>query len=328
MSVNRNRAIWYFFTTLLTIFNICTIRIFDRGWPLYVVTANAIVSLCGLVYHMHVDKIAAKRPFMRFVRAMLFLNSISVAVMLLLSLFILNSQYHNRLTADGKVNSEEEVKEFVEGTDKDVVILETENLYIFCPKYESISFVSGERPKKSDKSIALCVAAAFQAKYNYRFTEDEIVGWHASDGRLERGKPEKNLGALTYVDGVPRIWDVNEAEEAVKKAAEEGGTGYQQFVVLYEGKRGTHDSDEFRCFRVLALLNDRLCIIDSAKQMHYSEYIDALEKLGVRNALYCDMGSGWNYSWYRNEEETAVDIIGSPWPFSHNWLVFRGRFPD
>ena len=42
-----------------------------------------------------------------------------------------------------------------------------------------------------------------------------------------------------------------------------------------------------------------------------------------RDALYCDMGSGWNYSWYRGESGKHVDIIGIPWPFSHNWLVFR-----
>ena len=52
-------------------------------------------------------------------------------------------------------------------------------------------------------------------------------------------------------------------------------------------------------------------------------FIRALEDLGVRDALYCDMGSGWNYSWYRSAEGKAVDIIGTPWPFSHNWLVFR-----
>lgn len=64
-------------------------------------------------------------------------------------------------------------------------------------------------------------------------------------------------------------------------------------------------------------------LIDSRTQMHYRDFITALENLGIREALYCDMGSGWNYSWYRNEEGKPVDIIGTPWPFSHNWLVFR-----
>jgi hypothetical protein len=57
--------------------------------------------------------------------------------------------------------------------------------------------------------------------------------------------------------------------------------------------------------------------------MHYDDFILALQNLGVWDALYCDMGSGWNYSWYRSENGQPVDIIGIPWPFSHNWLVFR-----
>lgn len=77
-------------------------------------------------------------------------------------------------------------------------------------------------------------------------------------------------------------------------------------------ERGTHTTREFRCYRVLAILDGRACIIDSQTQMHYDEFISALERLGVRDALYCDMGSGWNYSWYRDENGKAVDIIGTP----------------
>ena len=99
--------------------------------------------------------------------------------------------------------------------------------------------------------------------------------------------------------------------------------GFQQFIVLFDGQQGSHNSDEFRCYRVLALINGRACIIDSRTQMHYDDFIHAIQNLGVRDALYCDMGSGWNYSWYRGENGQPVDIIGTPWPFSHNWLVFR-----
>ena len=99
--------------------------------------------------------------------------------------------------------------------------------------------------------------------------------------------------------------------------------GFQQFIVLYNGERGTHDTDEFRCYRVLAILNGKACIIDTKTQMHYGEFIESLEELGVKDALYCDMGSGWNYSWYRTKEGKTEDIIGLPWLFSHNWLVFK-----
>lgn len=324
MTGNKHKATWFLFTTLLSIFNICTIRIFDGyNWPFYAVTGNAILSLGGLVFHMHEDKAARKRLLMRAARLLLLLNSVSVFLMLGFSLFILNSQYHNPLTPDRKVSSAAELARAMEENDRDVLLLETDDLYIYCANYGEISFVAGDRPSRDDESIQLCVAAAFQDKYQLDFQQSNIVGWHTADGILERGKPQDRLGAFTYADGNARIWNIDEAEDAVREAAARGGSGYQQFIVLCGGERGGHQSNEFRCYRVLALLNDRACIIDSRTQMHYSEFIQALEDLGIRDALYCDMGSGWNYSWYRNAEGKAVDIIGTPWPFSHNWLVFR-----
>ena len=324
MTGNKHKATWFLFTTLLSIFNICTIRIFDGyNWPFYAVTGNAILSLGGLVFHMHEDKAARKRLLMRAARLLLLLNSVSVFLMLGFSLFILNSQYHNPLTPDRKVSSAAELARAMEENDRDVLLLETDDLYIYCANYGEISFVAGDRPSRDDESIQMCVAAAFQDKYQLDFQQSNIVGWHTADGVLERGKPQDRLGAFTYADGTARIWSIDEAEDAVREAAARGGSGYQQFIVLCDGERGGHQSNEFRCYRVLALLNDRACIIDSRTQMHYSEFIQALENLGIRDALYCDMGSGWNYSWYRNAEGKAVDIIGTPWPFSHNWLVFR-----
>ena len=324
MTGNKKAATWFLFTTLLSIFNICTIRIFDGyNWPFYAVTANAILSLGGLAFHMHADKAARKLLVARVVRILLLMNSISVFVMLGFSLFILTSQYHNPQVPDKTVSSAAEVEAAMKEPGEHTLLLATDDLYIYCPNYSDIDYVAGDRPSKDDESIELCVAAAFQQSYQLDFKHSNIVGWHASDGLLEQGTSKSRLGAFTYVNGIPRIWNIDDAEEAVQKAAAEGGSGYQQFVVLYDGQRGGHDSDEFRCFRVIALLNGEACVIDSRTQMHYSEFISALENLGVRDALYCDMGSGWNYSWYRNTEGKDVDIIGTPWPFSHNWLVFR-----
>lgn len=74
---------------------------------------------------------------------------------------------------------------------------------------------------------------------------------------------------------------------------------------------------------MLTILNGKVCIIDSRTLMHFGEFVQALKELGVRDAIYCDMGSGWNYSWYRSANGRPQTIIGMPWPFSHNWLTFR-----
>ena len=324
MNRNIHRAIWYLFTTMLSIFSICTIRIFDGyNWPFYAVTANAVISLFGLIFHVHLDEREQKRPAMLAARILLLLNSLSVFVMIGFSLFILNSQYHNLLKPDGRISSPAEIEQLFSKSGKDVLLLETDDLYIYYADYHDLSFAAGKRPSKDDQDILMCVAAAFQSSYQLGFSHDNIVGWHASEGQLERGYPQENLGAFTYVDGTARIWDTGEAEAAVQNAAAQGGMGFQQFIVLLDGQQGSHNSDEFRCYRVLALINGRACIIDSRTQMHYDDFIRAIQNLGVRDALYCDMGSGWNYSWYRGENGQPVDIIGTPWPFSHNWLVFR-----
>ena len=325
MNRNRNRAIWYLFTTMLSVFSISTIRIFDGyNWPFYAVTVNAVVSLLGLLFHIHIAERDLKRPLTISARILLLLNSVSVFAMIGFSLFILSSQYHNPLKPDAVIFSPSEIEPLLAESGKDVLLLETDDLYIYYIDYNDLSYVAGKRPSKNDRDNLMCVAAAFQSTYQLGFNHENIVGWHASEGQLERGKPEKNLGAFTYVNGTARIWDTEEADQAVQNAAAEGGIGFQQFIVLYDGQRGSHGSDEFRCYRVLALINGRACIIDSRTQMHYDDFINALRDFGIRDALYCDMGSGWNYSWYRNENGHAVDIIGIPWPFSHNWLVFRG----
>jgi len=323
MSANKNKAIWFLFTTMLSIFNICTIYIFARNWPFYAVTLNAILSLGGLVFQMHVDAKKQKKLSLLPVRIILWINSVSVFLMLGLSLFTLTSQYHNHLEPDKTIHSVDELTQVMEESEDGVYLLETDELYIYYADYNNISFVAGKRPSKEDESLIMCVAAAFQGSYEPGFSHDNIVGWHASGGQLERGKPEKNLGAFTYVDGEARIFNIEDSEAAIKEAAERGGCGFQQFVVLYNGERGTHSSDEFRCYRVLAVINGKACIIDTKTQMHYDEFVMTLEDFGIQNALYCDMGSGWNYSWYRKANGKTVDIIGTPWLFSHNWLVFE-----
>ncbi len=323
MSANKNKAIWFLFTTMLSIFNICTIYIFARNWPFYAVTLNAILSLGGLVFQMHVDDKRQKKLSLLPVRIILWINSVSVFLMLGLSLFTLTSQYHNHLEPDKTIHSVDELTQVMEESGDGVYLLETDELYIYYADYNNISFVAGKRPSKEDESLIMCVAAAFQGSYEPGFSHDNIVGWHASGGQLERGKPEKNLGAFTYVDGEARIFNIEDSEAAIKEAAERGGCGFQQFVVLYNGERGTHSSDEFRCYRVLAVINGKACIIDTKTQMHYDEFVMTLEDFGIQNALYCDMGSGWNYSWYRKANGKTVDIIGTPWLFSHNWLVFE-----
>ena len=57
--------------------------------------------------------------------------------------------------------------------------------------------------------------------------------------------------------------------------------------------------------------------------LHFDAFLAELLRLGVTNALYMDMGAGWNYSWYRGAAGNVVTLFGLPVPWSHNWIVFQ-----
>lgn len=111
---------------------------------------------------------------------------------------------------------------------------------------------------------------------------------------------------------------------AVRAAAKAGGSGFMQFALIQNGETVMDiNRPRARCYRTLAELNGNLCIIDSSRMMQFDEFMEELQRLGVTNAVYMDMGAGWNYSWYRNAADKVVTLFGLPVPWSHNWVVFE-----
>jgi hypothetical protein len=111
---------------------------------------------------------------------------------------------------------------------------------------------------------------------------------------------------------------------AIRAAAEAGGSGFMQFGLIHDGETVMQlDRPRARCYRTLAELNGALCVIDSVRMLHFDEFLAELHRLGVKNALYMDMGAGWNYSWLRDAEGKVLTLFGLPVPWSHNWIVFR-----
>ena len=89
-------------------------------------------------------------------------------------------------------------------------------------------------------------------------------------------------------------------------------------------------------FRCLAEINNRLCIVQSIIPMTYEQFINGLQQINVKNALYLDMG-GWSFG-YVKDGNTYYDInpIGPKENLYHvkiknikrdpkqiNWIVIR-----
>ena len=237
---------------------------------------------------------------------------------------VLKAQYHVKIK-DAVYVEETDYKKIVpsDGTK----VYETKDLYIFFPEYRTINFVFEKLPKKSDQSITWLSGAAFQHELLLNFSTGNIEGSFASGGRYYEGAPldsAKKYGAFVFYDG-HFAFCYDDPEAAVKKAADHGGDGFMQWIVISDGKpealRLTIIRD--KCFRVLAELNGNLCIIDVKKRINIRNLVGVLEKLGLSNALYLDMGAGWNYSWYRRTNGSIKMLFKLRLPWGKNWLVFR-----
>ena len=80
-------------------------------------------------------------------------------------------------------------------------------------------------------------------------------------------------------------------------------------------------------YRALCEKNGKLCIIESKKVVTYEDFVKYLVEFKVKHALYLDMGSGWNYAWYRDKEgkmkERFPESKRSPsYKYRTNWIAF------
>ena len=95
-------------------------------------------------------------------------------------------------------------------------------------------------------------------------------------------------------------------------------------MIIYKSgiKPTTRKDANVNTFRALCKLDGKLCIIESLHDVKFGEFKTALLKAGVSEALYLDMGSGWNYAWYRVDESTIVRLHPKVHNYCTNWITF------
>ena len=231
------------------------------------------------------------------------------------------SQYHVKIS-DSILAESMPVEEIL--PKDETVVYNTGTVFIIFPRYSEVDLVCEKRPSKSDKTITWCSGAAFQHSVSMGFSQENIEGDHAVQGTLYESPYNKdNYAAFTF-SGNSFSFEFDNPSQAIREASEAGGSGFMQFGLIKDGENVMNFKfPRVRCYRTLAELNGSLCIIDSCSMMHFDDFMDELDRLGVTNALYMDMGAGWNYSWYRNTADRVITLFGLPVPWSHNWLVFR-----
>ena len=280
----------------------------------------AVMQSCALIMYLWGPEKLTFRP-LKVLYHLFFMSSVLVIPAFVFIFMGLISQYHIKIpeSIDASAMSASEIR-----PGEKTVIYNTGKVYVFFPEYSDVNLVCQNRPSKKDASITWCSGAAFQHTISLSFTQENVEGDHAVNGTLYESPYNKDaFGAFVFANGEFRF-EFDDPSGAIRSAADAGGNGFMQFALINDGKPVMNfDRPRARCYRTLAEINGSLCIIDSVNMMHFDEFMEELQSLGVTNALYMDMGAGWNYSWYRNANDKVVTLFGLPVPWSHNWIVFR-----
>lgn len=246
---------------------------------------------------------------------------LSLATIVIIILFLGNCSGKNSKTTGENDDTGKEIVEVEKDTR--VEIVDTLNLRIYYPQYSKIDLITNKMPSKADTSVILVAAAAFTAGTPEEHAQGTVAGDHVSGGVRKQGYAcKRNNGAFVYYNGQPKFVHGNYSNE-LDTAAKNGGSGFAQEMMIHNGRIVTHTRPDTNVneFRALCLINGKPAIADSNGKVEFGNFINELLKAGATEALYMDMGAGWNQSWYRDECGKPVDIhpesnVGS------NWITF------
>ncbi len=318
---NAYYALAHLFGMLLCIFCL-TMILLIRGLPsiinygFYALTA---VQAMGLFWYL----LENRAPANRFLRLLLFLIRISAFCTIAVAIYLyltMASQFHAVLKPDASGDISVLDMEAVEQAEN-CYVFQTDDLYILFPKYKKIAAVFDNCPSMEDDNLTYFATSAFFRKEEFSFRHENVVGAHAQDGIYNEGADEDNLSAFTFYDGQANFV-LDNPDAAVKLAAEHGGDGFEQFMTVWDGKAMDFRIGKLRCFRTLAELNGKVCIIESVTPMYYDDFIRSVVDIGVKKAVYLDMGGKSSYSKYRNNDGKSVNLFGKPGEFVHSWIAF------
>lgn len=201
--------------------------------------------------------------------------------------------------------------------------VDTLGLIVLYPQYDSIDLVCGTLPSKKDNRVILFAEAAYTGELLKEFKHSNIAGDHVSGGKLHKGfRCKRNTGAFVYYNGTFKFCHKDYAKE-MEVAAQNGGSAFAQELMIYKGRLveiARKDSNTNQ-FRALCNHDGRLCIVESTAKIPFGDFKKALLSLGVSDALYLDMGAGWNHAWYRDGNR-IVELHPKKHNYCTNWITF------
>ncbi len=202
--------------------------------------------------------------------------------------------------------------------------VDTLGLVVLYPEFASVDLVCGHEPAKSDSSVILFAEAAYTGQCLDHFDHFNVAGDHVSAGERHKGfRCRRNTGAFVYYgDGT---WEFCHKDYSHKldKAAAGGGAAFGQELIIHDGRLVTtpRKDSNVNQFRALCEHNGRLCIIESDRVLTFGDFRRKLTQYEVSEAIYLDMGAGWNYAWYR-DGDTVRELHPRQHGYCTNWITF------
>lgn len=208
-----------------------------------------------------------------------------------------------------------------------VTVETTENLNVYYPEYSRIDLVCGHMPKAAQKDVEFCCEAAFTGELLNEFKHSNIADNHICNGVMKKGyRCKTNTGGFVWGKGKWKF---------MRKADFPNDTngwnmGFCQLLIIHNAEArpiGSKMRKNRTVYRALCEKNGKLCIIESKKVVTYEDFVKYLVEFKVKYALYLDMGSGWNYAWYRDKDGKVIERFPeskrSPsYKYRTNWITF------
>ena len=202
-----------------------------------------------------------------------------------------------------------------------VTVETTINLNVYYPVYTKIDLVCGQMPKTSQKDVEFCCEAAFTGKLLNEFKHSNIADNHICNGVMKKGyRCKANTGGFLWGKGKWKF--LSKADYPT--TANGWYMGFCQLMVIKDGAVrpiSTKMKNKMNFYRALCEKNGKLCIIESKNVVSYEFFVKCLNAYKVTHALYLDVGSGWNYAWYRSKGK-VVELHKKTHNYCTNWITF------
>lgn len=193
-----------------------------------------------------------------------------------------------------------------------------------------VDLICGKIPTPEDEAIILAFAGAYTGT-GFGKGHLNVAGNHVAGGVVYSGYPCcRNTGAFAWsAKSGPRFFYRDYFSELCK-AAKEGGMGFAQEMMIHDGAKvpTVRSLGSRNVFRALCLDSDnQLALYESEGIILFGNFIDALHSQGVKEALYTDMGLGWNYCFYRSKGAgtSPTYLHAQSNPNASNFVIFKIR---